>query len=167
MLKKITKFEIQYLTQYDILFPEENDLFAAGVRGGSGFDDGVPDAGVGGRCRGPWGGGYGLVMRMYMRHFALAAMLVTFVAASLGAADKQYRLTSPSGELAVEITAGAQTSWSLDMCGARVLEPSAISMTLDDGTVFGRDMKVRKAVRRSMDGIVTPVVYRRSQVREA
>lgn len=94
-------------------------------------------------------------------------MLVTFVAASLGAADKQYRLTSPSGELAVEITAGAQTRWSLDMCGARVLEPSAISMTLDDGTVFGRGMKVRKAVRRSVDGNVTPVVYRQAQVREA
>ena len=102
-----------------------------------------------------------------MKRCILTVIFAVLVAANLGAADKHYKLQSPSGALAIEITAGEQASWSLDMCGARVLEPSVISMTLDDGTVFGRGMKVRKAVRRSVDGTVTPVVYRQAQVREA
>ncbi len=104
---------------------------------------------------------------MTAKHFALTAFLVTILATGLFAAEKQYKLQSPSGELTIEISAGKQASWAIDMCGIRILEPSELSMTLDDGTVFGRDMKVRKAVRSSVSRIVTPVVYRRSQVNES
>ena len=41
-------------------------------------------------------------------------------------------------------------------------------MTLDDGTVFGRDMKVKKAVKgKPVSRTVTPVIYRQSAVKEA
>jgi alpha-glucosidase len=67
----------------------------------------------------------------------------------------------------VDIVAGRQAIWSVSMQGTVVLRPSPISMTLDDGTVFGRDMRVRKVVRSKADRIVTPVVYRQAAVREA
>ena len=89
------------------------------------------------------------------------------MALNLSAAEKVYKLQSPSGKLEVEVTAGAQAAWAIDVYGTRVLEPSALSMTLDDGTVFGRDMKVRKAVRSSVDRNVATVVYRQAQVHEA
>lgn len=104
---------------------------------------------------------------MNLKHLVFTVLLASLTALSLGAADKTYTLKSPSGELTVTVTAGAGTVWSVDMLGTKVLEPSPLSMTLDDGTVFGRDMKVKKAVRGSVDRIVTPVVYRRAQVREA
>jgi alpha-glucosidase len=104
---------------------------------------------------------------MNLKHLVFTVLLASLTALSLGAADKTYTLKSPSGELTVTVTAGAGTVWSVDMLGTKVLEPSPLSMSLDDGTVFGRDMKVKKAVRGSVDRIVTPVVYRRAQVREA
>ena len=102
-----------------------------------------------------------------MKRLVLSFLLLVAAAVVLNAADKQYKLQSPSGELTVEVSAGAQTCWTVSRMGTRVLEPSALSMTLEDGTVFGRDVKVKKAVRASVDRNVTPVIYRQQEVREA
>ena len=102
-----------------------------------------------------------------MNRNLILTVLLACMALNLSAAEKVYKLQSPSGKLEVEVTAGAQAAWAIDVYGTRVLEPSALSMTLDDGTVFGRDMKVRKAVRSSVDRNVATVVYRQAQVHEA
>jgi len=102
-----------------------------------------------------------------MKHFVLTFLLVAAAAISLNAADKQYKLQSPSGELTVEVSAGAQTTWSVSRQGVRVLEPSELSMTLEDGTVFGRNVKVKKAVRTGVDRMVRPLIYRQQEIREA
>ncbi|MBO4467521.1 MAG: glycoside hydrolase family 97 catalytic domain-containing protein [Bacteroidales bacterium] len=99
--------------------------------------------------------------------FFLSIVLLLFAAVTLQAAGKTYQLKSPSGEITVEITAGSQLNWSVSRNGIRVLEPSAVSMTLEDGTVWGPDMKVRKAVRRSENRVLTPQVYRQAQVTDA
>ncbi|MBP5689740.1 MAG: glycoside hydrolase family 97 protein [Bacteroidales bacterium] len=104
---------------------------------------------------------------MNWKHLLLTAALAVISAAGLYAADKTYQLKSPSGQLTVDITAGAETHWSVSMSGTKVLEPSPLSMTLGDGTVFGHNVKVKKAVRSSVDRIVKPVVYRQAEVREA
>ena len=104
---------------------------------------------------------------MTCKHVLLAAVMAVLTVAQSGAADKTYKLQSPSGVITVEITTGAQTNWAIDRCGVRVLEPSALSMTLEDGTVFGRNVKVKKTVLKNMDRMVAPVVYRQAQVREA
>ena len=97
---------------------------------------------------------------------SLAALLL-FVAGTLLAADKTYKIQSPSGAVTVEISAGAQLSWSVARDGVTVLDPSPLAMTLEDGTVFGQNMKVQKAVRKSVSRMVQPVVYRQQQVPEA
>lgn len=102
-----------------------------------------------------------------MRHFFISTVLACLMAGSIFAADKTYKLSSPSGELTIQITAGEQANWSISMAGTQVLEPSPMSMTLSDGTVFGQKMKVRKAVRSSVRRSVTPVVYRQAEVRDA
>ena len=102
-----------------------------------------------------------------MNRFLSTLILFFAVSFAVRAADKQYILQSPSGELAVEVCAGTQTTWTVSMGGTRVLEPSPLSMTLEDGTVFGRDVRVKKSVRASVDRSVIPVVYRQDSVREA
>ena len=97
---------------------------------------------------------------------SLAALLL-FVAGTLLAADKTYKVQSPSGAVTVEISAGAQLSWSVARDGVTVLDPSPLAMTLEDGTVFGQNMKVQKAVRKSVSRMVQPAVYRQQQVPEA
>ena len=101
-----------------------------------------------------------------MKRFILTLAAALFLALSLGAADKKYELKSPSGELSVTVSAGERLCWSVQMNGTAVLETSALSMTLDDGTVFGKKVKVKKAVRKSIDRILTPAVYRQAQVRD-
>ena len=97
---------------------------------------------------------------------SLAALLL-FVAGTLLAADKTYKVQSPSGAVTVEISAGAQLSWSVARDGVTVLDPSPLAMTLEDGTVFGQNMKVQKAARKSVSRMVQPAVYRQQQVPEA
>ena len=83
------------------------------------------------------------------------------------AADKNYKLQSPSGTVSVEISAGHDLTWAVSRDGIRALEPSVLSMTLDDGRVWGQDVKVRKASTRSVSKEVTPWVYRQSGVPES
>ena len=100
-------------------------------------------------------------------HHLEMAFLALLMASNLFAAEKTYQLQSPSGELSLEIRTGATTSWSVTMAGTQVLAPSALSMTLEGGTVLGHNVKVKKATRKSVDRMVTPVVYRQAQVHEA
>ena len=102
-----------------------------------------------------------------MRHFLLTTLAAALMALNLNAADKVFKLQSPSGELKVEINAGKQLSWSVEMQGVKVLEPSALAMTLEDGTAFGKDVKVKKTVKQSVNRTVKPVVYRQEIVKDA
>ena len=104
---------------------------------------------------------------MSIRLFLVCTFISAVTALNLSAAEKAYTLQSPSGDLKVEIHAGSCASWSVSMLGHTVLAPSALSMTLDDGTEFGRNMKVLKAVRSSTDRTLAPPVYRRARVKEA
>lgn len=102
-----------------------------------------------------------------MKNLAVTALFLFLSAAALQAADKSYKLQSPSGSIKVEIKAGARLSWSVSRDGVQVLDPSVVSLTLDDGTVFGKDVKVRKTAKRSVNRSVKPVVYRQAEVKEA
>ncbi len=102
-----------------------------------------------------------------MKRFFLTVLAAILMAVSLHAADKIYKLQSPSGELTVEINAGRALRWSVEMQGIKVLQPSAIAMVLEDGTAFGKDVKVKKTVRQSVNRTVKPVLYRQEIVREA
>lgn len=64
-------------------------------------------------------------------------MTAIAVATAATAAPKDYTLSSPDGGLEVKITADDGISWSLYRDGTCLLTPSRISMTLEDGTVYG------------------------------
>lgn len=67
----------------------------------------------------------------------LVLMTAIAVATAATAAPKDYTLSSPDGGLEVKITADDGISWSLYRDGACLLTPSRVSMTLEDGTVYG------------------------------
>lgn len=96
--------------------------------------------------------------------FAVALLLCGVCAMAAG---KSYNLQSPSGTVSVEIVVGENVTWAVSRDGIRVLEPSALSLTLEDGSVWGQDVKVRKASKRSVSREITPWVYRQSTVSES
>ena len=67
----------------------------------------------------------------------LVLLTAIAVATAATAAPKDYTLSSPDGGLEVKITADDGISWSLYRDGACLLTPSRVSMTLEDGTVYG------------------------------
>ena len=79
---------------------------------------------------------------------------------------KDYTLLSPDGRIAVSISVGDDISWSIASDGEKILCPSGIALTLSDGTVYGRKMKVKKAVRRSVDEVLDSPLFKRSKVRD-
>ena len=84
--------------------------------------------------------------------FALALLSLT----GIQAADRVYQVTSPSGEIRLEVSVGEEIAWSVSREATTVLTPSPLSMTLTDGTNAhraARDYKREETVLPA-DGIV-------------
>lgn len=97
----------------------------------------------------------------------LTFLLAAFMTLSLGAAPKQYNLTSPDGRLEMKIHVGEGLSYDVLHDGVLLLENSRMSMTLQDGTVYGAPGQTLKRARtRSVDRTVKSPVYKKSEVEE-
>ncbi len=91
--------------------------------------------------------------------FLLIAILFPTVSSG-----KEYRVLSPDKKTEVTISTGKQLSYSVTFNGKQLLNPSSISMTLDNHLVLGQDAKVRKVSRKSVDEEVHPVVREKRAV---
>ena len=97
----------------------------------------------------------------------LTFLLAAFMTLSLVAAPKQYNLTSPDGRLEMKIHVGEGLSYDVLHDGVLLLENSRMSMTLQDGTVYGAPGQTLKRARtRSVDRTVKSPVYKKSEVEE-
>ena len=76
------------------------------------------------------------------------------------AAQKTYKLASPDAKVETTITAGTTLAYSISVDGKQVLAPSALSMTLSNNTVWGTNVKVKKANRSTINASVPSPVYR-------
>ena len=81
-------------------------------------------------------------------------------------AQKQYSLASPNGELKTTITTGKQLTYDITFQDELVLQTSPLSMTLDNGEVWGENDKPSKAIRKSVNGKVTSPFYRADELIE-
>jgi hypothetical protein len=85
------------------------------------------------------------------------------LAATSGAVPKNYNLKSPDGKISVEVTVGENISYSVDK-GVKLIDKSNISMSIAGGEVFGKNNKVRKVTRKSVNHEIVPVVYKKAKV---
>jgi alpha-glucosidase len=81
-----------------------------------------------------------------------------------GAEAREFSLFSPDYKIEVRISAGPVLQYAVNFEGTPLLAPSTISMTVEaDGTrVLGRGVKIKNEKRRSVDGILTPVVKQKA-----
>ena len=75
-------------------------------------------------------------------------------------------MTSPDGDIALNVEVGETITWSLNHGADALIEPSAISMTLSDGIVYGLNDKVVKVSRKTVDNILKTHVYKKAEVKE-
>lgn len=98
-----------------------------------------------------------------MRKLTLGILLLS----SFGAfAAKNYDVVSPDGRLKADINVDKNITYSVTLGDKVILEPSAISMTMENGTVWGNDPKVTKCTRKSVDATVASPFYRADKMAE-
>lgn len=95
-------------------------------------------------------------------HIILAALLaVTPLSA------KNYEVKSPDGTISLGVNTGNEVTWTLSKNGVNLIAPSEIALTLEDGTVYGGKLRVKKAQRRSVNRDVPAQNFKRSIVHDS
>lgn len=93
-------------------------------------------------------------------------MVCCLLAGSLSAVQKQLSLTSPDGKLKATINVGEKLTYSVLFDGKEVIAPSAISMALDNGTVWGDNAKLLKSAEKQIDVKIASPFYRADSMRD-
>ena len=90
-------------------------------------------------------------------------LLLAAVVASNAA---EYEVTSPDGKVKVKVLNAEGTRYSVEYDALALIADSPLSMTLEDGTIWGSS-KVRKASRKSVDEPINATFYRKTVVKNA
>lgn len=96
----------------------------------------------------------------------LISALAFLLPAAAMAVQKPYSISSPDGNISVEVTVDGQVSYSLYHDGDLLLDESSISMTLDDGTVYGLDSGRPVCRTVSGDRTIESPFYKKSEIRD-
>ncbi|MDD4591735.1 MAG: glycoside hydrolase family 97 protein [Parabacteroides sp.] len=91
-------------------------------------------------------------------------VLSLLVTASLFAKN-QYSLASPDGNMTAEITVGKELTWSLSYDGTTLIEPSTISLTLQDDEQLGPNARLHRAKRQSKEELITSPFWISSELK--
>ena len=96
----------------------------------------------------------------------LISALAFLLPAAAMAVQKPYSISSPDGNISVEVTVDGQVSYSMYHDGDLLLDESSISMTLDDGTVYGLDSGRPVCRTVSGDRTIESPFYKKSEIRD-
>ena len=99
---------------------------------------------------------------MRSRIFVLLAVLLLPLTLS---GQKKYRVSSPDGNLSVEVCVSQELTWQLSFKGRVLLHESPISLDTDWGPM-GTGMRVKKARVRRIDQVFSTPVYKRAEERD-
>lgn len=94
------------------------------------------------------------------------ACLLAMAATAFSVNAKDYKLTSPDGRTSVLVSAGSTLTWQVSRDGQTIINPSEMSMTLEDGTVLGRAPKVSSAKVTSVDKTISTPIYHKSEIQD-
>ena len=90
---------------------------------------------------------------------ATTILLLLTLAITLSAKD--YSIKSPSENIVIKISVEESINYSVLLNGTEIISPSAISMKISDGVVWGENAKVKKAKTISVSEDIIPVVKRK------
>ncbi|NPA36674.1 MAG: glycoside hydrolase family 97 protein [Chlorobi bacterium] len=74
---------------------------------------------------------------------------------------KEYEVKSPDDHLILKVNIGTDVSYSVLLNNKLVIAPSAISLTIDNGLIFGKEVSVIKTEKRSVSDVLHPVLPRK------
>lgn len=74
---------------------------------------------------------------------------------------KEYSVKSPSGEITIKINVSETVTYSVLLNSNEIISPSAISMEISDGLIWGKESKAKKAKTISISEEIIPVIKRK------
>lgn len=81
-------------------------------------------------------------------------------------AGKAYNVSSPDGKIRADISVGNDLSYSVTFDGKPVISESTLSMTLSNGTIWGKNPKVAKVSKKSLNTKIPSPFYRADKLDE-
>ena len=96
----------------------------------------------------------------------LTVLLMRVLCAFIAQAQKTFTLSSPDGKLQTTITTGDELTYDITCNGRQILAASPISMTLDNGEVWGEKAKLSGTSRKSVDRMIPSPFYRANELRD-
>ncbi|WP_184548416.1 glycoside hydrolase family 97 protein [Mucilaginibacter sp. FT3.2] len=96
----------------------------------------------------------------------LALSLCFPVIISLAQSSKSYHVKSPDGKIDLGVTTGSAISWQVKHQDTEIITPSAISMTLANGEVLGKNAVVKSAKTSSADQYFNTPIYKKDKVHD-
>jgi Glycoside hydrolase 97. len=76
----------------------------------------------------------------------------------------EMKLSSPDKQIALQIKVGSELSWTLTQSGDTIITPSNISLLLADGTILGKNAKLKSTKSNSINKTIAVVNYRKKEV---
>ena len=98
-----------------------------------------------------------------MKKFSILVLICALFCSC--SAEGSYTLTSPDGKVVAEVSVGGGTTYSVAFDGKSILQPSAVAMRLDDGTMLGSG-KVKKVTTYSHNEVIATPLYTRSTIND-
>ena len=86
-------------------------------------------------------------------------VLLLFVS-QLSAADKNYQLQSPDGQILIDVTAGSKLTYQISYKNQLILSPSSIDLLLPEGKSVGKDVRVNGTQRKKIAETIEAPFYR-------
>ncbi len=93
---------------------------------------------------------------------AILLMVVPFWAN----AQKGIELKDPSGKIQLNVMLGNTVTYSVSHGEDVIIGTSPISMTLTDGTVFGKEPRLKKKKYRTENQMIYPPIYRKQSIKD-
>lgn len=81
-------------------------------------------------------------------------------------AQKGIELKDPSGKIQLNVMLGNTVTYSVSHEEDVIIETSPVSMTLTDGTVLGKEPRLRKKKYRTENQMIYPPIYRKQSIKD-
>lgn len=94
---------------------------------------------------------------------ALIAILCMMIGTST-AKSQDFKLSSPDGNIEVHVSIDHEINYSVSFDGITVIQPSEISMELEDEEILGRDPEIRESKTDEINETVIPVIAEKRAV---
>lgn len=96
----------------------------------------------------------------------ILSLFFTFLLFNLSSAQKKqdFTLTSPNGKIEVKISVNDQILWSINEGKTTILNPSAMSLTLDQNEILGKNPVVLNSKKESVNTSFETPLYKKKSV---